>query len=493
MTTVRVDSFETWRAAARQLLAEHVAPDVVLWTDGQSSSPTLPLESAPRLQAQPQLPSAASASAARSRPSQHPGSSAFRVPRRFISLASDVALHRDADKWALLYRVLWRLSEEGSTLLDDAADADVHRLGQLAAAVRRDDHKMRAFVRFTPVDEDGITRSVAFYRPDHHIVKRVAPFFADRFATMHWSILTPELSVHWDGQQLEYSAGIDAAPPSAIADSSDSADADGTASIETLWRTYYASMFNPARANLKATLREMPLRRWAGLPEAEAIPQLLATAHEKTIALPSGQDDGARPFVPSTSELTVMHDAATLCRGCALHARATQVVFGEGPRDARLMLVGEQPGDAEDRRGQPFVGPAGDVLDRALAAAGIERETVYVTNAVKHFSFEERGKRRIHKTPRASDVRACRPWLEAEIQALRPHCIVCLGATAATSLLGPQARVNALRGRPITNTAWAGTVFVTVHPSAVLRADDSEAYFDMLVSDLQQARLVVGP
>jgi DNA polymerase len=156
------------------------------------------------------------------------------------------------------------------------------------------------------------------------------------------------------------------------------------------------------------------------------------------------------------------------------------------------MLVGEQPGDAEDRSGQPFVGPAGDVLDRALLTAGIDRTTLYVTNAVKHFSFEERGKRRIHKTPRFSEVRACRPWLEAEIQAVRPMCIVCLGATAAQALLGPQVRVMRERGRIIDGTAWAPAVIVTIHPSAILRADDGASYFAMLVADFKLATMAIS-
>ena len=160
----------------------------------------------------------------------------------------------------------------------------------------------------------------------------------------------------------------------------------------------------------------------------------------------------AAPFVPDTRDLGQLHDAAASCRGCDLYARATQVVFGEGPKRSRIVLVGEQPGDVEDVRGRPFVGPAGGVLDRALAAAGIDRADVYMTNAVKHFSFEERGKRRIHKKPRLSEMRACRPWLEAELEAVRPACVVCLGSTAAQSLLGPDVRIMQARGQVLKDT-----------------------------------------
>jgi DNA polymerase len=216
---------------------------------------------------------------------------------------------------------------------------------------------------------------------------------------------------------------------------------------------------------------------------------MVNSAHERTLSLArrTADTESARPFVPETQSLGTLKDAARECRGCELYKRATQVVFGEGAKKSRLVLVGEQPGDAEDRAGHPFVGPAGRVLDRALEAAGVDRRTAYVTNAVKHFSFEERGKRRIHKTPRISEMRACRPWLEAEIQSIRPACIVCLGSTAARSMLGPQARVTQLRGSVITDSAWASAVVVTIHPSAVLRADDGEQYFEMLVDDLTLA------
>ena len=192
--------------------------------------------------------------------------------------------------------------------------------------------------------------------------------------------------------------------------------------------------------------------------------------------------------MPDTNDLQALREAAAACRGCPLYAPATQTVLGEGPRDADIVLVGEQPGDAEHIAGRPFVGPAGQVLDRALAAAGIDRTRVYVTNAVKHFSFEPRGKRRIHQTPRYSEMRACRPWLEAELQALRPAIIVAMGSTAVRALIGPQARVMAIRGRALDGLAWAPRVVVTVHPSAVLRSEKEGArYFEMLTADLALA------
>jgi uracil-DNA glycosylase len=179
----------------------------------------------------------------------------------------------------------------------------------------------------------------------------------------------------------------------------------------------------------------------------------------------------AADFIPPRPTLERLREAAAGCRGCDLWKHATQTVFGEGPKRAEVMLVGEQPGDQEDRQGHPFVGPSGRLLDEGLAAAGIDRSRVYVTNAVKHFKFVrvELTRRRLHKKPAPGEVRACHPWLEEEIRLVRPRVIVALGATAAQALLGPTFRVTRQRGKPV-RSEWAGTVIATVHPSAVLRA-----------------------
>jgi DNA polymerase len=198
---------------------------------------------------------------------------------------------------------------------------------------------------------------------------------------------------------------------------------------------------------------------------------------------------GAAPFVPKTTSLRALDAAAEQCRGCDLYKHATQVVFGAGPKRAEVMFVGEQPGDQEDRQGEPFVGPAGALLDKALADAGIPRQQVYVTNAVKHFKWEPRGKRRIHKKPRVSEVKACRPWLEAELRAVKPAVLVCLGATAAQSVFGTHFKLMAQRGK-VLPSAFADRVVATIHPSAVLRAPDPEgrkAAYAMLVADLRVA------
>ena len=193
-------------------------------------------------------------------------------------------------------------------------------------------------------------------------------------------------------------------------------------------------------------------------------------------------------LIPDRPTLKTVADVAAGCKACDLYKRGTQTVFGEGPKGAGLMLVGEQPGDAEDLAGHPFVGPAGKLLDRALEDAGIDRRSVYVTNVVKHFKWEPRGKRRIHAKPNAGEISACRPWLETEIALVRPHALVCLGATAAQALLGKSFRVSKQRGEFVASSL-APLVIATVHPSSILRAPDDEsrrAEMERFVADLKK-------
>jgi DNA polymerase len=262
-----------------------------------------------------------------------------------------------------------------------------------------------------------------------------------------------------------------------------------------LWRVVHEDHDLLARESDEQVARllrmEREVRSRVGAAPAVAAPARASGAPPAPSETVPGAGDGAgaAPFVPPAADLEALRHAARTCRGCELHRRATQTVFGRGPADARIVLVGEQPGDQEDRQGAPFVGPAGEVLDRALAEAGLSRAGLYVTNAVKHFSFVQRGPRRIHQKPRLAEVMACRPWLEAELALLRPDIVVCLGATAASALLGSEFRVMRDRGR-FQRTRWAARVLATIHPSAVLRGPDEAAQrelYTLLVEDLRTA------
>jgi DNA polymerase len=218
---------------------------------------------------------------------------------------------------------------------------------------------------------------------------------------------------------------------------------------------------------------------------AQTIPDLLATVDSRVGEMAKAQKPSAAAWVPKAKDLRVLRAAAPECRGCELYARATQVVFGEGPQNAKVVMVGEQPGDEEDQRGHPFVGPAGRLLSKAMAEAGVDREQVYVTNAVKHFKWIERGKRRIHAKPTGIELSACRPWLEAELAAIEPELVVCLGATAAQSLMGRDFRITSERGVFFPHS-WAKQLVATIHPSAILRMPDRyQEEYDLFVRDLK--------
>jgi len=254
------------------------------------------------------------------------------------------------------------------------------------------------------------------------------------------------------------------------------------------WALLYSVLWRIAGGDRDLMLRRddpdlQRLRRLADAPgEMPAGGAALRVAEAET-------EQGAAPFVPVTGDLAELARAAASCRGCDLYRDATQTVFGKGPPGARAVLVGEQPGDQEDLQGAPFVGPAGAVLDRALAEAGLPRADVYVTNAVKHFKFVRTAKRRLHQTPNAAEIGACRPWLHAELSILMPRVLVCLGASASKALLGDSFRITRDRGRFL-EASYAPRVLATYHPSAVLRAEDSageKRIYDLLVSDLRLA------
>jgi probable DNA metabolism protein len=440
------DDFEAWREAARNLAEAGVPPDAVVWQVEGGEVDLFGIER--------------TAVAA----------PAFAVPRAFVDLARSVICHSNSERFALLFAMLWRLRSDRNAM-EDRADPLLDRLEAMAKDVRRDVHKMHAFVRFREVTDAGEPRFVAWFEPDHHIVRHTAGFFVRRFANMRWSILTPEISIHWDGATLTEG-------PGAIR-----AEAPGGDPVEETWKTYYASIFNPARLKVQAMTREMPKKYWRNMPETSLVGPLIASARARELEMidRSAAKEGLvlaleaerrlEPGGNSRAAWEALLAEARKCTRCDLYKCGTQTVFGEGPLDAKILFIGEQPGDQEDLAGRPFVGPAGQLFDKALEKAGIERSQTYVTNAVKHFKFVQRGKRRIHQTPDAGEVTACRWWQEQERALIRPPLTVALGGTAARSLFGKAVTITKMRG-VAHELADGSECWVTVHPSFLLRMPD---------------------
>ena len=473
MRCVRLASetdLEGWRAAARGLLAEGSPPSNTCFLTGAAPGGLFEDEAPP---------------------APVPAGFTLNVPRAFLELAEQVALHRSVDRFDLLYRLLWRLQRE-RTLLHIVSDRDVADAMERAKNVSRASHKMKAFVRFRRIEDAGGEHWIAWFEPAHRVLEQTAPFFQRRFTTMRWTILTPDGTAHWDLERMIFG------PPATKDQAPDGDD------VEEFWKTYYASTFNPARLKTKMMQSEMPRRYWANLPEAALIPGMIREAEARLgtmVATPASPANTRlmkaiapvvqRPEPVSTPDsLAALSEAVQGCRRCPLWRDATQGVCGRGPERADLMIVGEQPGDQEDLAGEPFVGPAGQVLEAALAEAGIDRGRAWVTNAVKHFKHEPRGKRRLHKTPDAGEVEACRWWLDAERALVKPRLIVTLGATAALGVLGHKIAVTKDRGRPI--RLEDGTpVLPTVHPSYLLRLPDEAtraAERIRFIDDLRTAR-----
>jgi DNA polymerase len=411
------------------------------------------------------------------------------VPTALVDLLERAACHTDPNGHALMYRLLWRVVHGRRTLLHDAADGDVMAVTRLAKAVDRASHKMKAFVRFRELHTAQGLRYVGWFEPAHDVLQRTAPFFARRFASLLWTIVTPGGGVRWDGNALCF---FDVEHGLVLPDHD---------AAESLWLTYYESIFNPARLNVSMMRKEMPIAYWRNLPEAARIPALVAKAMPRAgrmieEQMPRGTNPCRKVAIPADPPTFApgqwpAKTALDTCRRCPLGERATQGVAGEGPPDARLMLIGEQPGDEEDLAGKPFVGPAGKLLRRALRDADLDPAALYITNAVKHFSYEPRGKRRVHKTPVQREIEACRAWLDAEIDRVRPDVIVALGASALSALLRTRVPVATARQQVLVHTSGARIV-ATYHPSAVLRDADEDAKaarYATLVDDLRAAAL----
>ncbi len=360
------------------------------------------------------------------------GNGTFAVSRALVSLASLAIQARDQDRFGLLYGLVWRANAGDNPLAYDD-DPDLSLARRLAFAVRAEAHRMRTHVRFLPAED----RLLGWYAPAHFVLEANAQLLARRFPATMFSLITPDGSAHWDGKLLRFGTGL--------------RQPEDDDTLLAWWNAHGAAVLDDGTVG-------------TSVPEAEDLdeaPRPLDRPGIASVVLALDTDPGLR---------TAMRQSVT-CHRCPLHEPATQTVFGEGPAGARAMFIGEQPGDQEDIIGRPFVGPAGQLLDRAMEEAGIDRRTIYITNAVKHFKFTPRGSRRIHQSPSPEEIQICRFWLDVERVQLRPKLLVLMGASGARALLGRPVAVTRERGRPF-RLEDGQLAFITVHPSYLLRIPD---------------------
>ncbi len=383
----------------------------------------------------------------------------FHVPRALISLASVAIQAREPERFGLLYSLVRRIGA-GEKVLEDDTDPDLSMVRRMALAVRADAHRMRTGLRYLPVTEDGGVRYLGWFEPAHFVLPANARLLARRYPDLKLSIVTPDGSAHWDGSSLLFGDGLRHA-------------ADDEA-LQAWWETHRDLVLDQASADVSVSEAEA-LDEAPRPPDRPAIGPVVLTVKPDPGLQLAGREAGS-------------------CHRCPLYQPATQTVFGEGPADAPAMFIGEQPGDQEDTIGRPFVGPAGQMMDRAMEEAGIDRRMMYVTNAVKHFKFVARGRRRIHQTPEVPEIQACGFWLDVERTHIRPRLTVAMGASAARAVLGRAVTIGRERGRPIP-MADGTTAFVTVHPSYILRLPDRAAKdreYAALVADLRTVRDLIG-
>ena len=420
-----------WRQATRAFVLAGVEPSDLIWTIGGAG------DAAPK------------------------AVGTFTLARTLVSLAGQAFQAREAERFSLLYTLVWR-AHHGVLVFDDAKDADLRIARRWALAVRADAHRMRTHLRFAQVTFSDQPRFVGWYEPDHFVLEANARLMARRDPAGGFTIVTPDGTAHRDRNQtaLRFCAGL-----------------KNPGDDETLLAWW--------DAHQEALLRDA--HDGGGLPEAEdldEVPRPLERPPLGPVVLPENQTGATRDLARE----------ARGCERCALYEPATQTVFGEGPRDARVMFIGEQPGDQEDVIGRPFVGPAGQLLDEALEEAGIDRRRILITNAVKHFKFTPRGRRRIHQPPSPHEIDICRFWLDAERIALNPALLVLLGGSAGRAVLGRPVTVTRERGRPFT-LAGGGMAFLTVHPSYLLRQPDAASRareYAAFVRDLRTVRDLIS-
>ncbi len=450
MHYISIDDYDQWRQKARDFLQAEIRPDQITWNNTLHQQREL---FAPDITDKNLLIS----------------SQQYCVPADFFSLAKAVSCHRLPTKWSFLYEALWRLTHGEKNLLKILSDPLMHKLFLLEKAVRRDSHKMKAFVRFRCYKaKDEIQKDdyyIAWFEPDHLIVRRVAPFFQRRFSAMNWAIITPDEIAVWSHEILRFLPG------------QKNFKHPREDELEDLWRTYYRAIFNPARIKTKAMRNEMPVRYWHNLPETKIIHEILQEAPVRVAQMlkySEGLAQTAKDYFPDTIHYSTLKKSASSCKACPLYQKgAKQTVFGEGNLQADMVIVAEQPGMKEDTQGSPLIGPSGQFLRNILKTLGMNPDTVYYTNAVKHFKHQVINNKILYQSPTIKEIYACKPWLEAEVNLIKPKVILSLGLIAAKSLISGGFHLKEQRKQ--LHSYQDIPVVATYHPSAILRTEDNAA------------------
>jgi uracil-DNA glycosylase len=459
-------SFASWRAAARSLLMDGLHPNEVDWQEtGASATVFGTIAPLPPGAVDPHAPT----------PPKIAGS--------FLKMLETAACYRARDRWPFLYKALWRWTQ-GDRAVASAEDEDGYRLHRMIEVVQAEEQHMQKVLRFRHRDPSlGPPEFISWFEPVHDLLEHAAMHFAARMGSATWMIATPHGAAFWDGALLRVDRTSEAEEkPADFGESAGGMNGEAVSgdAIEALWLAYYESTFTAALENAVEMASHMPVRYWKSPPDGRVDPTLISRAD------PYSRRDRHPRNVPSEMEVAINTDLEPIkgtslkappslaeCKRCSLWRNATQAVAGVGPADARVMLVGEQPGDQEDREGAPFVGPAGKLLDEAIAEAELERASLYLTNAVKHFKWEHgSGDERLHSPPAQREREACRYWLEEELTRIAPKVVVALGASALKALTGHRTALSEYLGKTIEHK---GRIIVpTYHPSYLLRLTDEK-------------------
>lgn len=430
--------FDDWRIKARELLATNIHPDQIHWKTEECQFIFGEIFG------------------------NRNTTSDIKISRDFIEMAYIASCFRDDDIWSLLYRIAWRIIYEDKNLLKVEVDIDVANLNSKIRLVNRDVHKMKAFVRFKELKSNiEETIYVAWHRPDHRITRLAAPFFKDRFNGMKWVIMTEDETIYWDKKNIEFHPGV----KNIELPQDDKED---------LWKTYYSSIFNPARIKVSMMKKELPVRHWKTLPEAELITSLLDDAPSRLKTFYDGQNSPAQE--KEFDNLKELNEAVKKCQACGICDNSNKRVFGDGPQSAQIMFVADKP-EFENNILNSFFSRSGKFFNQSLFEIGIDPKKIYLSYAIKGFREIENSTLRQKQSLSSSEIAACRPWIQNEIKLVKPQILVCFGRSAAQSVLGKMVKLEDIRGQWIETALCKQTIILPDPRTALIDEDLASDFF----------------